>query len=91
MLNESPIPEGIQVEQIEFQQLVPIVIYFLRRSGEQIEDVKIGTNMGQRYKIVTPLIEKVKQRGVSIDITLLLNPNPSDVRNMLLSLLTKSE
>ncbi len=76
---------------MEFSHLVPICMYFLRRSGEQIEDVKIGSNMGQRYKIVTPLVEKIKQKGVAIDMTLLLNPNPSDVRNMLLSLLSKSE
>lgn len=84
-------PEGVAVEQMEFQHLVPICIYFLRKSGEQIEEPKLGSNMGQRYKIVTPIIEKVRQKGVSIDVTLLLNPTGSDVRNMLLSLLSKSE
>ncbi len=68
-----------------------ICVHFLERSGEQIGAVRITDNMGQRYKIVMPIIEKVKQKGVAIDVNLLLNPNPSDVRNMLLSLLSKSE
>jgi len=70
---------------------VQICVHFLERSGEQIGAVRITDNMGQRYKIVMPIIEKVKQKGVAIDVNLLLNPNPSDVRNMLLSLLSKSE
>ena len=79
------------IEQLDFSHLVPICVYFLKRSGEDIEVQKMGSNMGQRYKIATPIIEKVRQRGVGVDVTLLLNPTGSDVRNFLLSLLAKSE
>ena len=70
---------------------MPICVYYLEKNGEKIGEVKIGSNMGQRYKIVMPIIEKVKQKGVLIDINILLNPTVSDVRNVLISILSKSE
>ena len=70
---------------------MPICVYYLEKNGEKIGEVKIGSNMGQRYKIVMPIIEKVKQKGVLIDINIMLNPTVSDVRNVLISILSKSE
>lgn len=86
-----PIQEAATIDSLQFTELVSICSFFLRMSGEQVEEIKIGSNMSQRFKIVGPIIERMKKRGIAIDMTLLLNPNPNDVRNMLLNLLGKSE
>lgn len=86
-----PVQDNSQMESFQFAELAAICTYFLRRSGETVEEVKAGANMSQRFKIVSPIIEKMKVRGVTVDMTLLLNPNPNDVRNLLLSILSKSE
>lgn len=89
--NRSPIKEDLSLGQIEFTHLISLCTYFLQKLGVEVQESKIGTNMGQRYKVATPIIEKMKQKGVALDISLLLNPTTSDVRNLLLSMLGKSE
>lgn len=79
------------MEEFDFNNLIPICAMFLKNHGEDVSNIRVTENMGQRYKIVTPIIEKMKQKGVAVDAPLLLNPSPSDVRNMLLSLLSKSD
>ena len=86
-----PIQEDSLISTLQFAELVAVCTFFLRACGEKVEDIKAGANMGQRFKIVGPIIEKMKQKGVSVDMTLLLNPNQNDVRNFLLSVLSKSE
>lgn len=86
-----PIQEGTALESLQFAELSALCTHFLRRLGEKVEEVKASANMSQRFKVIAPIIEKMKSKGVAVDMTLLLNPSPSDVRNLLLSILAKSE
>lgn len=87
-----PVPQGAtSLEVLDYDALVQIFTYFLKKVGETLPEVTKSGQAGQRYRIVTPLVEKARARGIVVDMSMMLNPSPNDVRAALQSLLAKSE
>ena len=76
---------------MEFEHLVECSKFFLEMNGEDANNLPKANQMKQRYKVASMLIDKLRAKGVQVQVTVLLSPTGPDIRNFLLSLLSKSE
>ena len=86
-----PIPEATTIETFTYEQMMSLLMAYLKKFSSDLSGLKNYKKANQRYSNVLKIIAILKKHEVRAEAAAIINPSPNTTRNLFLEIIAKSK